>query len=112
MTGMEMYVRFMLTLTIGLVGVGLVLVTLFETLLHDWDPVVAFRRWWREMAHRTAAQSIRGEDILSELEGRRSSRYEYAARPPARAIDRRREDLRDMRASDKRVSSPDFVEAL
>lgn len=108
-----MYTRFMFTLTIGLVGVGLVLMTLLETLLRDWDPVVDLRRWWGEIAHRhPGAASVRAEDILSELEGRRRDRYVYATRPPARAIDRRREELRGMREADQRVASPDFVEAL
>jgi hypothetical protein len=109
---MEMYMRFMLTLTIGLAGVGVVLVTLFETLLRDWDPVVDFRRWWREVAHRHPGSQVRAEDILSDLEGRRKGRYVYATRPPERAIDRRREVLRDMRAADQRVASPEYVEAL
>ena len=104
--------RFMLTLTIGLVGVGLVLMTLLETLLHDWDPVVDCRRWWYEVSHRHPGSQVRAEDILSELEGRRNNRYVYATRPPARSIDRRREVLRDMRAADQRVASPDIVEAL
>jgi hypothetical protein len=109
---MEMYMRFMLTLTIGLVGVGLVLMTLLETLLREWDPVVDLRRWWFELAHRHPGSQVRAEDILSELEGRRQGRYVYAARPPERAIDRRREVLRDMRAADQRVASPEYVEAL
>jgi hypothetical protein len=112
MTGMELYVRFMLTLTTGLAGVGLVLVTLFETLFRDWDPAVDLRRWWRHYHRHQNTSSVRAEDILSELEGRRKSRELYATRPPARAIDRRRVDLLDMRAADKRVSSPEFVEAL
>jgi hypothetical protein len=110
MTGMEMYVRFMFTLTVGLAGVGLVLMTLLETLLKEWDPIVDLRRWWFEMAHRhPAADAVRAEDILSELEGRRKERYVYAARPPVREIDRRREVLREMQAADKRVASPEFV---
>lgn len=104
--------RFMLTLTIGLVGVGVVLVTLFETLLRDWDPVVDLRRWWREVAHRHPGSQVRAEDILSELEGRRKGQYVYATRPPERAIDRRREVLRNMRQADQRVASPEYVEAL
>ena len=113
MTGMELYVRFMLTLTIGLVGVGLVLVTLLESVLREWDPVLDISRWWRELTQsRMGSESVRAEDILFELEGHREDRYVYATRPPARAIDRRREVLRDMRAADQRVSSPDFVEAL
>jgi hypothetical protein len=113
MSGMQMYMRFMFTLTIGLAGVGVVLMTLLETLLHEWDPIVDMRRWWHEMSHsRPGSGSVRAEDILSELEGRRANRYVYATRPPAREIDRRREVLRDMRAADHRVASPDYVEAL
>jgi hypothetical protein len=103
---MEMYARFMFTLTIGLVGVGLVLMTLLETLLLQWDPVVDAKGWWKRFSHRPSG-SVRAEDILSELEGRRKGRFEQ--RP---AIDRRREVLRDMRAADQRVASPDIVEAL
>ncbi|MFI5362501.1 MAG: hypothetical protein ACHQ49_11070 [Elusimicrobiota bacterium] len=95
MTGMELYSRFMFTLAVGLAGVGIVLVTLLETLFHEWNPVVDFRRWWRDVSHRHhGAGSVRAEDILSELEGRRKKGDIYAARPPARA------------------PSPDFVEAL
>ena len=105
--------RFMLTVTIGVVGVSLVLITLFETLLREWDPVVDIRRWWHELAQsRTGSASVSAEDILSELEGRRQNRYVYAARPPARPIDRRREAPRDMNAVDRRVASPKYVEAL
>ncbi len=105
--------RFVLTLTIGLVGVGLVLMTLLETVLSAWDPVVDAGRWWRELAHRRAgAYSVRAEDILSELEGRHQNRFVYATRPPARAIDLRGEILRDIRAAGKRAPSPAFSEAL
>ena len=107
-----MYLRFMLTLTFGLTGLAVVLVTLFETILRDWDPVIDLRRWWHEAIHRHPGSQVRAEDILSELEGRRSGRFVYATRPPERAIDRRREVLRDMRAADQRVASPDYVEAL
>jgi hypothetical protein len=112
MTGMEMYMKFMITLTFGLLGVGVVLITLMETLLREWDPVVDFNRWWHDISHRSHTGSVRAEDILSELEGRRQNRYVYATKPPAREIDRRREVLRDMREADKRVSSSDYAEAL
>jgi hypothetical protein len=106
MTGMELYAKFMFTLTVGLVGVGLVLMTILETLLLEWDPVVDAKGWWKSFSHRSSG-SVSAEDILSELEGRR--RGQFAPRP---AIDRRREVLRDMREADDRVASPDIVEAL
>ena len=106
MTGMELYVKFMFTLTVGLVGVGLVMKTVLETLLHDWDPVVDARRWWKSHAHRSSAiEHVRAEDILQEIEGRRQG----APKPAGRAIDRRRESLRDMDEAESRLSSPAAV---
>jgi hypothetical protein len=111
MTGMELYVKFMFTLTVGLVGVSLVMMTLIEALFSEWDPVVAVHRWWRHYHHgRSHAGSVRAEDILSELEARRQGRS--VPPPPARSLDRRREVLREMREADLRVSSPSIVEAL
>ena len=109
MTGMELYAKFMFTLAVGLAGVGVVIMTLLETLLLDWDPVVDAKGWWKQFSHRPSG-SVRAEDILSELEGRR--RGQFIQRAGARAIDRRREVLRDMHAADERVASPDVVEAL
>jgi len=102
MTGMELYVKFMFTLTVGLAGVGLVMKTIFETLLYDWDPVVDMRRWWKVHSHKSSAvEHVRAEDILQEIEGRRQG----APRPAGRAIDRRRESLRDMDEAESRLSS-------
>ena len=104
--------KFMLTLAIGLAGVSLVLVTMLETALREWDPVTDFRHRWRELGRRRSA-AIGAEDILSKLEGRRrNNTFVYDTRPPMRAIDRRREILRDMHAAEERVASPGFVEAL
>lgn len=106
MTGMELYVKFMFTLTIGVAGLGVVLKTVIDTLFADWDPVADFRRWWRHYSHSRSVASIHAEDILSELEGRRHGRY--APRPIA-AIDRRREILREVREADERVAAPEAV---
>ncbi|MFI5347345.1 MAG: hypothetical protein ACHQ51_13305 [Elusimicrobiota bacterium] len=103
MTGMELYVKFMFTLTIGLVGVGLVMKTILETILHDWDPAVDFRRWWKAYSHRSSAlDHVRAEDILQEIEGRRQG---AAPRQPMRPIDVRRESLRDVDEAENRLSS-------
>jgi hypothetical protein len=112
MTALELYAKFLVTLAIGLAGVGVVLVTLIETVLCDWDPVLELTRWWRRYSHRrpTAAGLVRAEDILSELESRHTGRY--APRAPASALDRRREVLRDVREAERRASSPRIVEAL
>jgi hypothetical protein len=104
---MQLYVKFMFTLTLGLAGVGLVMKTVIETLFSDWDPVVDARRWWKNATHRhSGIESVRAEDILQELEGRRRG---DAPRPPARAIDRRRQSLRDVAQAEERLSSPASV---
>jgi hypothetical protein len=108
---MELYVKFMFTLTVGLAGVGMVIMTLLETLFSEWDPVHDFRHWWRHHHYgRSNAGSVRAEDILSELEARREGRY--IAATPSRTLDRRREVMRDMREAELRASSPRIVEAL
>ena len=103
MTGMELYVKFMFTLTLGLVGVGLVMKTVLETLFSDWDPAQDMRRWWKSYSHRSSAlDHVRAEDILQEIEGRR---HGAVPRPPALSIDRRRESLRDVDEAENRLSS-------
>ena len=99
---MEMYIKFMFTLAVGLVGVGMVLKTLLETLLHEWDVVLDIKHGWRALYHtRLHAESVRAEDILMELE------HDYASRrTPEYSIDRRREALRDLREAEERLSTP------
>lgn len=102
MSSMEMYVKFMFTLTVGLVGVGMVLKTLLETILHEWDAVAEARAGWHSMFRaRPYADSVRAEDILMEIE-----RDHVKRRQPERSIDRRREALRDLREAEDRLSSP------
>ncbi|UPT73086.1 MAG: hypothetical protein M0D55_14450 [Elusimicrobiota bacterium] len=71
MSSMELYVKFMFTLAVGLVGVGMVLKTLLETLLHEWDAVREANLAWDSLfrARHPYAESVRAEDILMELEG-------------------------------------------
>ncbi len=99
MTGMALYVRFMLTLTVGLAGLGVVLTTVFETLLRDWDPSRDLRRWWRSLsATRSLAAEIRAEDILHQLRTQRAA-------PASGALERRREVLREVSAVESRLAA-------
>ncbi len=101
-----MYIKFMFTLTVGLVGVGMVLKTLLETILHEWDAVGEIRAGWHSMFHaRPYADSVRAEDILMEIE-----RDHVKKRTPAHELDRRREALRDLREAESRLSSPAVAE--
>jgi hypothetical protein len=99
---MEMYIKFMFTLTVGLVGVGMVLKTLLETILHEWDAVAEMQAGWHSMFHaRPYAESVRAEDILMEIERDHAKRL-----IPAHELDRRREALRDIREAEDRLSAP------
>ncbi len=96
-----MYVKFMFSLTVGLVGVGMVLKTLLETILHDWDAVREIQNGWHALFRaRPYAESVRAEDILMEIERDHAKR-----RMPERSIDRRREALRDIREAEDRLTS-------
>jgi len=104
-----MYVKFMFTLSVGLVGVGMVLITLLETIFHEWDAVRAFQAGWNSLFHaRPYADSVHAEDILMELE----HHHNYSNRRlPVRSIDRRREALRSIREVEDRLASPQSSEA-
>src|SRR5512140_1238467 len=104
MTGMQLYIRFVFTLSIGLAGLGMVLTVLFETVLRDWDVPRELRRWWRRFGHvRSHAGAVRAEDILLALEKSRAE-HRYERRQPAASIDRRREALREVREAEERLA--------
>ena len=104
MTGMQLYVRFMFTLTIGLAGAVVFLTTLFETLLREWDPARDLRRWWRALtASRSQAAAIRAEDILDQLQSRRDGAPNISS---ARTLERRREALRAVSEAESRLAAP------
>lgn len=103
-----MYIKFMFTLTVGLVGVGMVLKTLLETILHDWDVVREFQTAWNTMFHARSHAELRAEDILMELERDQIRRRVM----PERSIDRRREALREAREVEDRLSVPSASEVV
>ncbi|MBI4371271.1 MAG: hypothetical protein HY552_03120 [Elusimicrobia bacterium] len=105
MEGGDLFVRFVITAALGLAGLGMVLTTLFDGVLADWDLPRDLRQWWRRFSllpH--PGGSVRAEDILLEIElSQREGRYQ---RPPAASLDRRREALRDLREAEVRLSEP------
>ncbi|OGS40595.1 MAG: hypothetical protein A2506_03380 [Elusimicrobia bacterium RIFOXYD12_FULL_66_9] len=109
MTGMQLYVKFVFTLSIGLVGLGMVLTVLLETVLREWDAPREILRWWRHLTHgRAHASSIRAEDILLELEHAQKE-HRYERRLPAGSIDQRREEMRAIREAEERLAAPSAV---
>jgi hypothetical protein len=107
MSPMEMYIKFMFTLTVGLIGVAMVMKTLLETLLHEWDVVRDVQAGWNSMFHARHHSELRAEDILMEVERDHAKR-----RIPERSIDRRREALRDVREVEDRLSLPHAPEVV
>lgn len=106
---MQLYVKFIFTLSLGLIGLGMVLTVLLETVLHEWDAPRDIRRWWRHLTHaRAHASAVRAEDILLELENAQKE-HRYERRRPADAMDQRREEMRAIREAEERLASPTAV---
>lgn len=76
MTGMQLYARFVFTLSIGLLGLGMALTRTLETLLRDWDAPRELSLWWRRLTQcHSHAADVRAEDILLGLD-HKERRYE------------------------------------
>lgn len=85
-----MYLRFVTCLTVGLFGVSLVLMTVYDTLLQDWDVVKDVRLWAARVArkHRTR-YTMMDEDRMNVARA-------YAAKPnPQHQVALRRIDTSD-----------------
>jgi hypothetical protein len=95
--------RFMTSLTFGLIGIGLVMKVLLDRVFHEWDAVadgVALaKRVWRG---RSMTTHLRAEDILMEAERSRSESKPASSR----LIDQRREQLNAMREVEIRLNAP------
>jgi hypothetical protein len=97
--GMELYVKFMGTLAFGVVGVGLVLKVLLETLFNDWDALNdIYERFQAWISGKHQVQLLRPEDILLEAEKRGQHQGS------TRLVDIRREQLRQLDEVDARLA--------
>lgn len=97
--GMELYIKFMGTLALGILGVGLVLKILLETLFNEWDAINdlhdRFQAW---ISGKHQVELLRPEDILLEAEKRGEPRNS------SRLVDIRREQLRQLDEVDARLA--------
>ena len=99
---MELYIRFVFTLAVGLVGAGMVLKTLLDSLLEPWDLGGDLRRGWRWLnSTRRHVERIRAEDIIMELE-RREGIVPRLSQAQVDTLEQRREALRAMREAEER----------
>lgn len=99
-----MYMRFLLTLSFGLVGMGLVMKILLENLFHDWDAGAAFSKFLDKLVNGKpmATQSLRAEDLLMEAEKNK----DFVG--SSRLIDKRREQLNEINEVETRLNAPAF----
>ena len=98
---MEMYIKFMTWLTVGMFGLGMVLKVLMDELLNDYDAPAALGQWVRDVAsNRSLMHHHRAEDMLMEMEKAKTTEG------AVRRIDQRREQLRELASVERRLSAP------
>ncbi|MBI5631017.1 MAG: hypothetical protein HY921_09050 [Elusimicrobia bacterium] len=95
---MEYYLRFVITLSIGLVGLGLVLKVLLDELFSDWDLFGELGDWLRGTYQgRGLAHVERTEDVMLEIE--KSKVIPLSTR----MIEKRREQLEEIAAVERNL---------
>lgn len=98
---MEQYVKFMTSLAFGLLGVGLVLKVLLETIFNEWDAFnEVHARFQAYISGKHHVGLIRPEDILLEFENRN------APTTSTRLLDQRRHQLREIDDVETRLHLP------
>lgn len=93
--------KFMMWLTVGLLGVGMVLKVLMDELLNEYDAPAAFGQWMRDVvSNKSLLNHHRAEDMLLELEKAKTTEGSV------RRIDQRREQLRELASVERRLLGP------
>ncbi|MBI3550983.1 MAG: hypothetical protein HY077_00570 [Elusimicrobia bacterium] len=89
---MELYMRFMVTLACGLLGVGMVLKVLLDGLFHEWDAVADMGEFMRTGWHQKQAPTQRVEDVMLEIENARTPTLSTSI------YEQKRRDLKELSA--------------
>ncbi len=97
---MELYIRFMVTLACGLLGMGMVLKVLLDGLFHEWDAVADLSEFARGGWHKRESGHQRAEDLMLEIEKARTPTI------TARTYEQKRKELRELSAIETRVIRP------
>ena len=101
-----MYLKFMGTMAVGMLGIGLFIKVLLDKLFVDWDAFDDLEHYVKETYKGRRMHHVNlTEDILMEKEKARP--YELSTR----LIDKRREALREIDAVEHRLSGPVEVPA-
>jgi hypothetical protein len=97
---MELYMRFMVTLACGLLGVGMVLKILLDGLFHEWDAVADMGDFMRTGWHARSSTAQRAEDVMLEIEKARTPTLSTSL------YDQKRKDLKELSAIESRMNRP------
>src|SRR5438445_95648 len=95
---MELYMRFMVTLACGLLGVGMVLKVLLDGLFHDWDAVADMGEFMRTGWHHRHTPNQRVEDVMLEIEKARTPTLSTSI------YDQKRRELKELSAIESRLN--------
>lgn len=76
-----MYLRFVTCLTVGLFGLSLVMMTIYDALLQDWDVVSDLRRWAQHWARKHRTRYVLMNDDRMQA-ARLNTRLNQADRAP------------------------------
>lgn len=78
-----MYLRFVTCLAVGLFGVSLVLMTVYDALFQDWDVVRDIRLWAQKVARKHRTRYVMMDE--ERMNAARLNAPVYASRPSAYA---------------------------
>ncbi len=101
MDTMTMYLKFVSTMALGMLGIGLLMKVLLDRLFVDWDAVEDLETYVKDTYRGRRMHHVHlTEDILMEKEKARPTELS------TRMIDKRREALREMDAVESRMHAP------
>ncbi len=101
MDTMTMYLKFVGTMALGMLGIGLLMKVLLDRLFVDWDAVEDLETYVKDAYRGRRMNHVHlTEDILMEKEKARPTEL------TTRMIDKRREALREMDAVEHRLHAP------
>ena len=99
---MEFYGKFLFVMAVGLLGVGLVIKTLLETLFNEWDAVADIGQQMKTyLKGQHQVQLLKAEDIMLEAEKAKRGTGSLATR----GYESRRKELDEMSKIEKRLKS-------
>lgn len=99
---MALYIRFIASLAVGLMGLGCVLKIVMDELLVEWDAFAAFVQWVTDLwSGKGLQRHQRTEDMLLEIEKAKTTEI-----GGLRLIDQRREQLRELASVERRLQAP------